>query len=89
MEQMYNPAEIKKAAEEMKTQGTQLQKLINQMSSIVSEMGTVWQSEAQRAFASKFNEIEPELSAYVKKINAYADRAIAQAEAIIRSETPV
>ena len=89
MAQIYNPQEIINKAKEMRTQSEQLKKLINQMSGIVSEMRTVWQSPAQQKFSSRFSEIEPELSSFVTAINSFADRATAQAEAVLKSEDPV
>ena len=88
MAQMYNPQEIKNKATAMKEQSTQLQKLIDQMSSIVSEMSAAWQSPAQQSFTAKFGEIEPQLTSFVTSINSFADRATEQAEAVIKSEDP-
>lgn len=88
MAQMYNPQEIKNKATAMKEQSSQLQKMISQMSTIVSEMSAVWQSPAQQSFTAKFGEIEPQLTSFVTSINSFADRATAQAQAVIDSEDP-
>ncbi len=86
MGQMYNPQEIINKADAMKLQSEELSQLISQMATIVSEMSSVWQSPAQQAFTAKFGEVEPQLSSYVKSINSFADRAIAQAKSVINSE---
>lgn len=88
MGQMYNPQEIINKASDMKSQSDQLKKLIGDMSSIVSEMGAVWKSPAQQSFSAKFGEIEPQLTSFVTSINSFADRATAQAEAVLKSEDP-
>ena len=51
-------------------------------------MSAVWQSPAQQSFSAKFGEIEPQLSSFVASINSFADRATAQAEAVLKSEDP-
>ena len=86
MAQIYNPQEIINKASNMKEESENLRKLINSMSDVVSSMSSVWQSPAQQSFSAKFKEIEPELSSFVTNINGFADRAIQQAEAVIRSE---
>lgn len=86
MAQMYNPDEIISKANTMNTQAGELKKLISEMQSIIEEMGSVWQSPAQQAFSAKFAEIEPQLSAFVKTINSFADRAKVQAEDVKKSE---
>lgn len=88
MAQIYNPQEIINKASAMKEQSSQLQKMISQMSTIVAEMSAVWQSPAQQSFSAKFGEIEPQLSSFVISINSFADRATAQAEAVLKSEDP-
>lgn len=86
MAQMYNPEEIINKASAMKEQSTELKRLIAEMSTVVAEMSAVWQSPAQQSFSAKFGEIEPQLSSFVTSINSFADRATAQAEAVIKSE---
>lgn len=86
MAQMYNPDEIISKANTMNTQAGELKKLIGEMQSIIEEMGSVWKSPAQEAFSAKFAEIEPQLSAFVKTINGFADRAKVQAEDVKKSE---
>ena len=86
MAQMYNPQEIISKANAMKEQSSQLQKMIQEMSSIVSDMSSVWKSPAQQSFTSKFSEIAPELMSFVTSINSFADRATEQAQAVIKSE---
>ena len=86
MSQMYNPDEIITKANAMTEQGAQLKSLIEQMSSIVSDMSTVWQSPAQQSFSAKYAEIEPQLSSFVTSINSFAERAVTQANAVKQSE---
>ncbi len=82
MAQMYNPDEIISKAKAMTDQSDELKKLINQMRNIVTEMGSVWQSPAQQAFTSKFEEIEPQLSSFCTTINSFADKATRHAKSV-------
>ena len=82
MAQIYNPDEIIKTSENMEAKSTELKNLIGQMRDIIAEMGTVWQSPAQKTFASRFSEIEPQLTSFATTISSFAERAKAQAEAV-------
>ena len=86
MAQIYNPDEIISKANAMKSQSDELKSLVNQMQSIVNEMSSVWKSPAQDAFKNKFVDIQPQLMSFCTNINSFADRAIAQAEAVKTSE---
>lgn len=86
MAQIYNPDEIINKANVMKEQSNALKKLIGQMNEVVGSMSSVWQSPAQQSFSRKFEEIEPELSSFVTNINAFADRATEQANAVKKVE---
>lgn len=89
MAQEYNPYEMKAKAETMKEQSTTLKTSISKMASVVSEMSSVWESPAANRFIAKFEEIRPELERFCKNIDDFADRATAQAVAVINSETVV
>ena len=82
MAQMYNPDEIISKANGMKEQSTELKSLINDMTNIVCEMRSVWQSPAQQRFTEKFEEIEPQLSSFCTNINSFAEKAIDHAKAV-------
>lgn len=87
--QIYNPEEIMNKASAMEAQATELQSLINQMASVVQNMRSAWESPAARSFEARFNEIQPDLLSFVKSINSFAERATAQAKAVIITEGPV
>lgn len=89
MTQEYNPQEMITAADELVKQKGLLQKEISNMRSIVEQMATVWQSDAQRAFTARFNEIDPQLSSFCTTIQSFADGAKNHAQAVIASETTV
>ena len=86
MAQIYNPDEIIKTSDNLEAKSKDLKKLIEQMRGIITEMGTVWQSPAQKTFASRFSEIEPQLTSFATTISSFAERAKAQAEAVRTSE---
>ena len=87
--QIYNPEEIMNKAAAMNNQAGELQSLINQMAGVVESMGKAWVSPASSSFQARFNEIRPELDSFVKSINSFAERATAQARAVLTTEGPV
>lgn len=86
MKQIYNPDEIISKANGMKEQSGELKNLIDQMSTIVDELSSAWQSPAQQKFVSKFDELQPQLMEFCTAINKFAERATKQAEAVKKVE---
>lgn len=75
MTQIYNTATMKAKAGEITTQNGELRKIIAEMETIVTEMGSVWKDSAQTKFVQQFNELRPELESFCKSIDSFAERA--------------
>lgn len=86
MDQIYNPEEIIKKAENMAEQSAALRKQIQRMATIVEEIGGVWSSPAQSRFSSKFEEIKTPLLNFCKQIDDFATNATTQAKNVLTVE---
>jgi len=60
------------ASNEFNNQAQKVRNLTQQMTSVVSNFGTIWRSDAQRAYTNKFNQLKADMDHMFRKLSEHS-----------------